>query len=569
MKNNLLKRSLVYGTILLLIGLGVTSSISGYIGKMGDTSTEETPNNFPLNNDDYINAYWIFDTGSGNIAYDSSGHDYDGTIYGATWTTHTPSGSGYALDFDGANDYVDLDAHAEGLGFNKTDDLIFSFYFKSTANDKGMIYSASTGYGSNPEFHIHLDDGYLAFHLEVTNCGFELYTNNTYNNNEWHYVEIIYNGISCEPTVEIYVDGDLDVKITHWVCPFENDEFTRTKIGRRSHNSSNYFDGILDEIKIIKFPGGNKQESPEISGPTKGEPGIGYNYTFVTNDPEEDNIWLYIDWGDGEVEDWIGPYESGEEVVVGHTWEESGIYTIKAKSKDIWDDSSWECYMVELGNIPPENPRINGPKYGDIGELLEYTFNTTDHEGMDIFYWIDWGDGTNTGWLGPYESGEAITLNHSWDSGGDYEIMAKAKDIAEDESEWSSLTVRIGNQAPEAPDITGETQGVAGEEYEYTFSSTDPEGDYVYYYIDWGDDSPPVEWIGAHPSGVPIPVNHTFTSKGMYNISAKAKDIYDTEGDWGYLEVEMPKNKPFNFNSNLLSWLLERFPHMFSILRYY
>jgi hypothetical protein len=29
----------------------------------------------------------------------------------------------------------------------------------------------------------------------------------------------------------------------------------------------------------------------------------------------------------------------------------------------------------------------------------------------------------------------------------------------------------------------------------------------------------------------------------------------------------MPKNKAFNFNFNLLSWLFERFPRMFPIMR--
>jgi hypothetical protein len=48
-------------------------------------------------------AYWSFDEGSGNIAYDSSGNGNHGTIYGAKWT----SGKfGQALSFDGVDDYV-------------------------------------------------------------------------------------------------------------------------------------------------------------------------------------------------------------------------------------------------------------------------------------------------------------------------------------------------------------------------------------------------------------------------------------------------------------------------------
>jgi len=80
-KSILFKRSLVYGIILLFIGLGVTSSIGGYSIKISDKSTKMVAN-FPLNRG--LLAYWNFDENSGSIAHDSSGHGYDGTINGAT-----------------------------------------------------------------------------------------------------------------------------------------------------------------------------------------------------------------------------------------------------------------------------------------------------------------------------------------------------------------------------------------------------------------------------------------------------------------------------------------------------
>jgi hypothetical protein len=54
---------------------------------------------------DGLVGYWKFDEGSGNIAHDYSGNGNDGTIYGASWTEGI---SGYALDFDGVDDYVDV-----------------------------------------------------------------------------------------------------------------------------------------------------------------------------------------------------------------------------------------------------------------------------------------------------------------------------------------------------------------------------------------------------------------------------------------------------------------------------
>jgi len=65
------------------------------------------------------------------------------------------------------------------------------------------------------------------------------------------------------------------------------------------------------------------------------------------------------------------------------------------------------------------------------------------------------------------------------------------------------------NQAPNTPDITGQTNGNAGTEYEYTFVTTDPDGDDVYYYVDWGDDTFE-EWIGPYASGEEAKVKHTW-----------------------------------------------------------
>ena len=83
-------------------------------------------------NDNGLLAYWSFDEGSGNKAYDYSGHNYDGTIYGASWTSGQSS---YALDFDGLDDYITMDLYSEHLGFNKTDDYKISLWINSISTD--------------------------------------------------------------------------------------------------------------------------------------------------------------------------------------------------------------------------------------------------------------------------------------------------------------------------------------------------------------------------------------------------------------------------------------------------
>lgn len=88
---------------------------------------------------------------------------------------------------------------------------------------------------------------------------------------------------------------------------------------------------------------------PTITGPTQGSFGEPYDYTFTSTDPEEHDVFYYVDWGDDQVEDWIGPYSSGEEVVVSHTWEERGTYTISVQAKDEFGaESDWSYLKVRM-----------------------------------------------------------------------------------------------------------------------------------------------------------------------------------------------------------------------------
>jgi len=117
---------------------------------------------------------------------------------------------------------------------------------------------------------------------------------------------------------------------------------------------------------------------------------------------------------------------------------------------------------------------------------------------------------------------------------------------------------------PEAPTITGETDGKFGQPYDYTFVSSDPQDDDVYYYIEWGDNQVE-EWIGPYESGEEVVRSHAWDERGEYTIRAKARDIFEAESDWATLEVTMPVNQ--QSTGSLFLRFLERFPNAFPILR--
>jgi len=76
---------------------------------------------------------------------------------------------------------------------------------------------------------------------------------------------------------------------------------------------------------------------PNVPNKPSGEtiilPGMSYPYNTSTIDPDNDSIWFKWDWGDGTFSDWLGPFDSGEEILSTHIWAQ-GTYEIKVKTKD-------------------------------------------------------------------------------------------------------------------------------------------------------------------------------------------------------------------------------------------
>ena len=73
-----------------------------------------------------------------------------------------------------------------------------------------------------------------------------------------------------------------------------------------------------------------------------------------------------------------------------------------------------------------------------MGQEYSYTTSTTDPNGDEVYYQWDWGDGTTSEWLGPYNSGVVITATHQWAAKGSFSIKVKAKDMSGAESSWSN-----------------------------------------------------------------------------------------------------------------------------------
>lgn len=123
----------------------------------------------------------------------------------------------------------------------------------------------------------------------------------------------------------------------------------------------------------------------------------------------------------------------------------------------------------------------------------------------------------------------------------------------------------LPNTAPNIPTIAGPSKAKTGEDIEFTITGSDPDGDNMYFILDWGDESEE-ETIGPYPSDQDIKVTHNWAEDGIYIVRVKARDLDGAESDWNTLKVTTPKSKlissrliEFRGNYNkLLSTLFER-----------
>ena len=98
----------------------------------------------------------------------------------------------------------------------------------------------------------------------------------------------------------------------------------------------------------------------------------------------------------------------------------------------------WHFTTKEVPNSPPNKPqKPSGETSGETGQEYTYTTSTTDPNNDQVYYNWSWGDGTYSGWLGPFNSGATATATYSWTEQGTYSIKVKAKDIHNAESVWS------------------------------------------------------------------------------------------------------------------------------------
>ena len=141
-------------------------------------------------------AHWDFHEGTGEVLHDRSGNGNDGTIHGATWVK---SGAGYALKFDGVDDYVDCGA---GPSLDIRDKITLAAWVwaadREHRGEAGIVGKAYESYVLTCPYYHRRDSRIYAY---CSGGGHNTYA--TLTPGQWHHVASTYDGMA----LRLYIDG--------------------------------------------------------------------------------------------------------------------------------------------------------------------------------------------------------------------------------------------------------------------------------------------------------------------------------------------------------------------------
>ena len=288
------------------------------------------------------------------------------------------------------------------------------------------------------------------------------------------------------------------------------------------------YDGTV-VVEDSTFPLVNNSQStppdtPSIpSGSITGLTSTVYYYSTATEDPDDDQVYYWFDWGDHTDSGWIGPYPSGGTASSSKTWNTPGTYTIKAKAKDEHgNESNWSIPLTvtitnqntgqDTGsdnqgeNMPPIAQFTYLPIMATTQDTLQFTDHSTDLNGTIASWYWDFGDNTNSTSQNPthaYEDNEAYTVALTiWDDSG--------------ATNTTIQHIIVANTPPAAKFTYTPTFPLQNDTVQFTDQSTDLDGTIISWQWDFGD--------GIH--SMEKNTHHQYNTNGTFTIT-----LYVTDDD--------------------------------------
>lgn len=214
-----------------------------------------------------------------------------------------------------------------------------------------------------------------------------------------------------------------------------------------------YFLYLSILLLIFLFGVGCKNKPPDkikdITAPTNAYRYAAVEILLSTTDPNKDDIYYVVDWGDGIVDTTEESFASGETVAVTHRYINVGTFQIKATAKDVkgnlqknWSDpKSIEILPNEKPTAPVISCEFNSAAKN---ALLYFTATASDPDGDSVCFQFIWEKGKKSKWSNFVSSGGGVIDTYRFKEAKTYNVMAIAKDKKGGISDTSqALTITV------------------------------------------------------------------------------------------------------------------------------
>jgi len=222
------------------VNISSTNALSDYQVAVNTT-------NLVYNNTGLVGS-WHFSEGAGTRAADSSGNGNDGTLTnGPLW--NASGKAGYALQFDGVNDYV---AVSDSANLNLPDaGFSIEAWFKTGSSASQILLSKGVS-DANEEYTVNIEPGRVYFDYGA-GTGYVI-ASTSVADNQWHHIALLYN-TAWSPKGKVYVDG-VEKTITqsgggsHIVSSGSALYIGTQAAGAFYYGGRSPFSGLIDEVRI-------------------------------------------------------------------------------------------------------------------------------------------------------------------------------------------------------------------------------------------------------------------------------------------------------------------------------
>jgi hypothetical protein len=203
------------------------------------------------------------------------------------------------------------------------------------------------------------------------------------------------------------------------------------------------------------------------------------------------------------------------------------------------------CLLVLAGcsnGHAPLVPSLLVPTMAQRGDSIRVWVSSYDKDSDSLYFLVEWGDGTESGWVGPVPPATDYAAFHVYGDTGVFGVLAKARD-ATHETGWSDTAfVQVGEFGPLVPHRpSGPATVTVGDSVTYVTTAGHPLLRKVSFQYDWGDTLS--DWSEFIAAGQFYYIRHAFAHAGTMLVRARARDAIDHISDWSKPETVVVEAK--------------------------